>query len=39
MRWFWIDRYTEFEAGVQATAVKAVTLAEEHLHDHFPARR
>jgi 3-hydroxyacyl-[acyl-carrier-protein] dehydratase len=36
MRWFWIDRYVEFEAGVSATAIKAVTLAEEHLHDHFP---
>jgi 3-hydroxyacyl-[acyl-carrier-protein] dehydratase len=36
MRWFWIDRYVEFEAGLQATAIKAVTLAEEHLHDHFP---
>lgn len=36
MRWFWIDRYVEFEAGVQATAIKTVTLAEEHLHDHFP---
>ena len=36
MRWFWIDRYVEFEAGVHATAIKAVTLAEEHLHDHFP---
>lgn len=36
MRWFWIDRYVEFEAGVRATAIKAVTLAEEHLHDHFP---
>lgn len=36
MRWYWIDRYVEFEAGVRATAVKAVTLAEEHLHDHFP---
>lgn len=36
MRWFWIDRYLEFTAGVEATAVKAVTLAEEHLHDHFP---
>jgi 3-hydroxyacyl-[acyl-carrier-protein] dehydratase len=36
MRWFWIDRYTEFESGRQATAVKNVSLAEEHLHDHFP---
>lgn len=36
MRWFWIDRYTEFESGRTATAVKNVSLAEEHLHDHFP---
>ena len=36
MRWFWIDRYTEFESGRYATAVKNVSLAEEHLHDHFP---
>lgn len=36
MRWFWIDRYTEFESGRSATAVKNVSLAEEHLHDHFP---
>lgn len=36
MRWFWIDRFIEFDSGVQAKAVKNVTLAEEHLHDHFP---
>lgn len=36
MRWIWIDRFIEFESGVQATAVKNVTFAEEHLHDHFP---
>ena len=36
MRWFWIDRFTEFVRHRRATAVKAVTLAEEHLHDHFP---
>jgi 3-hydroxyacyl-[acyl-carrier-protein] dehydratase len=36
MRWFWIDRFTEFESGRRATAIKNVTLAEEHLHDHFP---
>ena len=37
MRWFWIDRFTEFHSGKSATAVKNVSLAEEHLHDHFPA--
>lgn len=36
MRWFWIDRYTQFESGRTATAIKNVSLAEEHLHDHFP---
>ena len=36
MRWFWIDKFVEFESGVRAKAVKNVTLAEEHLHDHFP---
>jgi len=36
MRWFWIDRFTQFESGRSATAVKNVSLAEGHLHDHFP---
>ena len=36
MRWFWIDRFNEFVRGKQATAVKNISLAEEHLHDHFP---
>jgi len=36
MRWFWIDRFTEFVRHTRATAIKAVTLAEGHLHDHFP---
>ena len=36
MRWFWIDRFNEFVRGKQVTAVKNVSLAEEHLHDHFP---
>ena len=35
MRWIWIDRFVEFEPGVSATAVKNVSLAEEHLHDHW----
>jgi 3-hydroxyacyl-[acyl-carrier-protein] dehydratase len=30
MRWYWIDRFTEFESGRYATSVK------EHLHDHYP---
>ena len=36
MRWFWIDRFVEFESGSYAKAIKNVSLAEEHLHDHFP---
>jgi 3-hydroxyacyl-[acyl-carrier-protein] dehydratase len=36
MRWFWIDRFLEFESGRYATAVKCVSLAEDYLHDHFP---
>ncbi len=36
MRWFWIDRFDEFVRGRHATAVKNVSLAEEHLHDHVP---
>jgi 3-hydroxyacyl-[acyl-carrier-protein] dehydratase len=36
MRWFWIDRFTEFVSGSHATAVKCVSLAEDHLHDHHP---
>ncbi len=36
MRWIWIDKFVEFNSGQSAVAVKNVTLAEEHLHDHFP---
>ena len=36
MRWFWIDRFDEFVRGKHATAVTNVSLAEEHMHDHFP---
>jgi 3-hydroxyacyl-[acyl-carrier-protein] dehydratase len=36
MRWFWIDRFTEFTSGHSATAVKTLSLSEDHLHDHFP---
>ncbi len=36
MRWIWIDRFVEFESGRQAAAIKNITLAEDHLHDHFP---
>ena len=36
MRWIWIDRFERFESGREAVAVKAVTAAEEHLHDLYP---
>ena len=36
MRWFWLDRFTEFVSGSHATAVKCVSLSEDHLHDHWP---
>ena len=36
MRWIWIDKFIEFQSGRRAVALKNVTLAEEHLHDHFP---
>jgi len=36
MRWVWIDRFTEFVPRTSATAIKNVSLAEEHLHDLYP---
>jgi 3-hydroxyacyl-[acyl-carrier-protein] dehydratase len=36
VRWFWIDRFTEFVSGKRATAIKAVTLAEEQLDEYIP---
>jgi len=37
MRWIWIDKFTEFTPKTSATTIKNVTLAEEHLHDLYPA--
>jgi 3-hydroxyacyl-[acyl-carrier-protein] dehydratase len=37
MRWIWIDKFTEFTSRKSATAIKNVSLAEEHLHDLYPA--
>src|ERR1700710_986383 len=37
MRWIWIDKFTEFTTKTSATAMKNVSLAEEHLHDLYPA--
>ncbi len=33
----WIDRVVELDPGKRLVAVKGVSLAEEHLHDHFEA--
>jgi len=35
MRWFWLDRFTEFVSGSHATALKCVSLSEDYLHDHW----
>jgi len=32
MRWYWIDRFIQFESGRLARAIKNVSLAEDHLH-------
>ncbi len=36
MRFTLIDRICDIQTGVSITAVKAVSLAEEYLEDHFP---
>ena len=37
MRWIWIDRILELEKARRCVAIKNVSLAEDVLHDHFPA--
>ena len=37
MRWMWIDQITELVPAKRMVAIKNVSLAEEHLHDHFAA--
>ncbi|MHC4414954.1 MAG: hotdog family protein [Planctomycetota bacterium] len=37
MRWLWIDRIIALEPDTRMVAIKNVSLAEEYLHDHFPA--
>lgn len=37
MRWMWIDRVVELVPRERMVAIKHVSLAEEHLHDHFRA--
>ncbi len=36
MRWMWIDQILELETGSRCVALKNISMAEEHLHDHFP---
>ncbi|MBK7404171.1 MAG: beta-hydroxyacyl-ACP dehydratase [Phycisphaerales bacterium] len=38
MRWMWIDRVLELAPRERLVAVKNVSLAEDHLHDHFGAQ-
>lgn len=37
MRWMWIDRIVELVPRQRLVAIKQVSMAEEHLHDHFAA--
>lgn len=37
MRWIWIDKFVEFVPSKRATAIKNISLAEEHVHDHWEA--
>lgn len=37
MRWMWIDRIIELVPKQRLVAIKHVSMAEDHLHDHFPA--
>lgn len=36
MRWFWIDRFLEFERAKRAVAIKNISLAEDYLTDYLP---
>lgn len=35
MRWIWIDRIVELQPRQRLVAVKHISLAEDHIHDHF----
>ncbi len=37
MRWFWIDRFLEFESGVRAVAYKNTSITEDHNDDYQPS--
>ena len=36
MRWFWIDRFTEFDSGSHAKAIKNISIDEEVLDEYCP---
>ncbi|MEL6106800.1 MAG: 3-hydroxyacyl-ACP dehydratase FabZ family protein [Planctomycetota bacterium] len=36
MRWFWVDRFTEFVSGSHAKGLKNVSLAEESVDEYCP---
>jgi 3-hydroxyacyl-[acyl-carrier-protein] dehydratase len=36
MRWFWIDRFIEFQRGERAVALKSVALSEEQIDGYSP---
>jgi 3-hydroxyacyl-[acyl-carrier-protein] dehydratase len=36
MRWFWIDRFTEFVRDTRATTIKNVSFGEEPIDDYLP---
>lgn len=35
MRWFWVDRFSEYAAGSHAVGHKGVALSDEFMHDHW----
>ena len=37
MRWWWIDKFVEFESGKYAKSVKNISLAEDQLDQYWPA--
>ena len=38
MRWIWVNRILVLERAQKCVAIKNISLAEDVLHDHFPAR-
>ena len=37
MRWMWIDRVIELEHKQRLVSIKHISMAEDHIHDHFAA--